>query len=100
MAAPTPVNAQITDAVTQANVKVVGEAPAMAMGNIYQAMAHSTGILYENAVAAQQQQNVDAQSATTQGVEEIYSVDTASTGMATDKILYGSLPTLPGGAKP
>ncbi|WP_422775098.1 RebB family R body protein, partial [Pseudomonas aeruginosa] len=57
MADPTAVNAQITDAVTQSNVKVVGEAPAMALGTIYQTMAHSTGILFENSVAAQQQQN-------------------------------------------
>ena len=34
MAIPTPVNGQITDAVTQANVKVLGDAPAMAMGAI------------------------------------------------------------------
>lgn len=40
----TPVNDQITDAVTQTNVKVIGEAPAMAMGNIYQTAAHSTGL--------------------------------------------------------
>ena len=32
MALPTPVNGMITDAVTQANVKVLGDAPAMAMG--------------------------------------------------------------------
>ena len=44
------VNSQITDAVTQSNVKVVAEAPAMAMGSIYQTMAHSTGILFENAL--------------------------------------------------
>jgi hypothetical protein len=31
MAIPAPVNGQITDAVTQANVKVLGDAPAMAM---------------------------------------------------------------------
>jgi hypothetical protein len=46
MALPTPVNGQITDAVTQANVKVLGDAPAMAMGAIYQSLAHSTGILF------------------------------------------------------
>lgn len=28
------VNAQITDSVTQVNTKVVGETPAMAMGNL------------------------------------------------------------------
>ncbi|MCO2331148.1 R body protein RebB-like protein, partial [Pseudomonas aeruginosa] len=36
MSFPTAVNDQITDAVTQSNVKVVGEAPAMALGTIYQ----------------------------------------------------------------
>ena len=53
MAIPTPVNGQITDAVTQSNVKVVGEAPAMALGSLYQTLAHSTGVLYENAVNSQ-----------------------------------------------
>ncbi|PAU63458.1 RebB family R body protein, partial [Pseudomonas indica] len=55
------VNEMITDAVTQSNVKVVAEAPAMAMGSIYQTMAHSTGILFQNAVSAQQQQNTLSQ---------------------------------------
>ena len=36
MAQPTEVNTQITDAVTQTNVKVLEEAPAQAMGEIYQ----------------------------------------------------------------
>ncbi len=54
MSFPTAVNNQITDAVTQSNVKVIGEAPAMALGSIFQTMAHSTGILFENSVAAQQ----------------------------------------------
>ena len=57
MSFPTTVNDQITDAVTQANVKVLAEAPAMAMGSMFQTMAHSTGILFQNAVSAQQQQN-------------------------------------------
>ncbi len=66
MAEPTLVNGQVTDAVTQANVKVLAEAPAMAMGSLYQALAHSTGILFENTVAAQQQVAITAQAATTQ----------------------------------
>ncbi len=36
VAAGVEVNAQITDSVTQANVKVIGGAPAMAMGSLYQ----------------------------------------------------------------
>ncbi len=53
MADQTPVNAQITDAVTQANVKVLGEAPAQAMALIYQTMAHSISLAMENAQQAQ-----------------------------------------------
>ncbi|WP_255252143.1 RebB family R body protein, partial [Pseudomonas aeruginosa] len=78
MSFPTAVNDQITDAVTQSNVKVVGEAPAMALGTIYQTMAHSTGILFENAVSAQQQQNALALAASNMGVMQIYSLDTAA----------------------
>jgi hypothetical protein len=86
MAFPTAVNDQITDAVTQSNVKVIGEAPAFAMGALYQSLAHSTGILFENAVAAQQQQNTLAQAATTQGIMQIYSIDTTAAAGATDKV--------------
>lgn len=72
MAQPTAVNSQITDAVTQTSVKVLGEAPAMALSSVYQSMAHSLGLMFQNAVAAQQQQNTLAQAATTQGVVLLY----------------------------
>ncbi|TXK82767.1 antirepresssor protein RebB [Rheinheimera tangshanensis] len=78
----TSVNEQITDAVTQSNVKVVPESPAIAMGTLYQSMAHSTGILFENAVSNQRQQDILAQAATTQGVKQIYSVDTMADALA------------------
>lgn len=80
------VNPMITDAVTQSNVKVVGESPAMALSTLYQSMAHSTGVLFENAVAAQQQQNILAQAATNQGVMQIYSLDTMAAAGATEKV--------------
>ncbi|MBE1160749.1 RebB family R body protein [Dyella acidiphila] len=86
MTFPTSVNNQITDAVTQSNVKVIGEAPAMAMGSIYQTMAHSTGILFENAVSAQQQQNTLSQAAANQGVMQIYTLDTTAAAGATEKV--------------
>ncbi|CAD7714918.1 hypothetical protein LMG31884_13670 [Xanthomonas hydrangeae] len=86
MAFPTAVNDQITDAVTQTNVKVIGEAPAMSMGTIYQRMAHSNGILFANAVAAQQQQNLLAQAATNQGVMQIYSLDTTASAADVEKV--------------
>ncbi|HEY2068061.1 MAG TPA: RebB family R body protein [Rhizomicrobium sp.] len=53
MGNPTAVNAQVTDAVTQTNVKVVGEAPAEAIAAETQAMAHSIGLAMENATATQ-----------------------------------------------
>ncbi len=81
------VNNQITDAVTQTNVKVLGEAPAIAMGNLYQATAQALSLAALNATNSQQQSNMTAQSATTMGVATLYSIDTASTGVATKEIL-------------
>lgn len=76
------VDPQITDAVTQANVKVLADAPAMAMGTIYQTLAHATGLQFMNAVNAQQQSNILQQAATTQGVIQLYSVGTMSDATA------------------
>jgi len=88
----TPLNGQITDAVTQANVKVLGDAPAMAMGSIFQSLAHSTGILYQNAVSAQQQNGITSQAATNQGILQIYSVDTMAGAVGTAKIAKSDVP--------
>lgn len=71
MAIPTAVNGQITDAVTQSNVKVLGEAPALALSSVYQSLTHSTGIAMENAVAQQQQAAVIAGAALTQCVSSL-----------------------------
>ncbi|KQZ59598.1 RebB family R body protein [Lysobacter sp. CCNWLW3] len=54
MADTTPVNSQITDAVTQTNVKVVAEAPAQAIAALYQVASHSAGLSLQNAVHSQQ----------------------------------------------
>ena len=53
MALDTPVNQQVTDAVTQTNVKVLGEAPAQSMALVYQSMAHSISLAMQNAQQAQ-----------------------------------------------
>lgn len=87
MAFPTSVNDQITDSVTQANVKVLGDAPAMAMGNLFQATSQALSNAAHNATTAQQQTNITAQAATTAGVALLYALDTASTGKATKAIL-------------
>ncbi len=86
MAFPTSVNDQITDSVTQVNTKVLGDAPAVAMGNLFQATAQALANAAHNATSSQQQTNITAQAATTMGVTTLYSIDTASTGIATTKI--------------
>ncbi|MHC6529271.1 MULTISPECIES: RebB family R body protein [unclassified Vibrio] len=87
MAFPTAVNDQVTDSVTQANVKVLGDAPAMSMGNLFQATSQALGNAAHNATMAQQQSAITAQAATTMGVTTLYSIDTATTGIATKDIL-------------
>lgn len=86
MAAPDSINPQFTNGVAQGNTKLLAESPAVAVSRIYETIAHSTGILFENAVAAQQQQNAEAQAATNQGVMQIYNLDTTASGAATQEI--------------
>ncbi|MCC2614990.1 RebB family R body protein [Aestuariibacter halophilus] len=83
---PTSVNSQITDSVTQANTKVLGDAPAVSMGNFMVATSQALSNAAHNATTAQQQSGITWQAATVQGVSTLYSVDTASTGVATSKI--------------
>lgn len=64
MAFPTAVNSQITDAVTQSNVKVLSESPAMALSNVYMVLSQAIGAAAQNAATSQQQNNVTAQAAT------------------------------------
>ena len=49
------VNPQVTDAVTQTNVKVLGESPAQSLSMLYQTMAHSLSLSKQNASSTQQQ---------------------------------------------
>ena len=53
MAEVTPVNGQITDAVTQGSVSVIGGAPAQAVAVACQSLAHSMSIAMTNAQQAQ-----------------------------------------------
>jgi len=57
MAIPTPVNGQITDAVTQTAVANIGAAPSNAAGNLANVAAQAFGLMMENAVTAQQSLN-------------------------------------------
>ncbi len=81
MAFPTAVNSQITDAVTQANVKVLGEAPAIAMGNLYQATSLALSNAAHNATMGQLNAALTAQAAFTQGITTLYSITATSWAM-------------------
>ncbi|KWV57562.1 glycerol-3-phosphate dehydrogenase [Bradyrhizobium macuxiense] len=69
MAFPTAVNSQITDSVTQADVQVLGDAPAIAMGNVYMAVAQALATAAQNATNAQQQNFALAQAVTTRCIQ-------------------------------
>jgi len=71
MAFPTSLNSQITDSVTQANVQVLGDAPAIAMGNVYQAVAQALVNAAHNATNAQQQNFTLAQAVTASCVQTL-----------------------------
>ncbi len=94
MADPTAVNDQITDSVTQSNVEVLANAPALALSHLYQSMAYSTGLSFQNAVSNQQRLNVIGQAAAIQGVNLLYSLPTAADGVATSKVNMSDLPTV------
>lgn len=68
------VNSQITDSITEVNTSILGHSPAIAMSTLYQATAQALGNAAHNATVAQQQGNILAQAATTQGVKMIYSI--------------------------
>jgi hypothetical protein len=86
MAFPTAVNSQITDSVTQTSAGL-GNAPAVAMGNLFVATSQALANAAHNATNAQQQSYVTTQAATTAAVSTLLALDTSSTGMATNKIL-------------
>ena len=93
MALETSLNSQITDAVTQANVKVLADSPALSLSNLYQMVSQSLGLSAQNAVMSQQQSNIIHQASTTQGVNLIYAVDTAAVADASEKISRADVPS-------
>ena len=63
------VNAQMTDSVTQVNTQVIGDAPAMAMGNLLVSTSHALSTGSHNVTASQQQGQMTMHAATVQGSE-------------------------------
>ncbi len=73
MAQPELVNGAVIDAVSATNTKVLAEAPAMAMGSLYQTVGNSVAMAAANSVYAQQQANVTCQAANTLGITKMFS---------------------------
>jgi len=86
MAFPTSVNSQITDSVSQVNTKVLGDSPAIAMGNLFVATSQALSNAAHNATNNQQQSYVTMQASTTQAVSTLLALDTASAGVATTEV--------------
>jgi hypothetical protein len=87
MAFPTAVNDQITDSISQANLKVIGDAPAMGLGSLFVATSQALSNAAHNATFNQQQSVTTSQTSNVQGLSTLYSLDTASTGFDTGLIL-------------
>jgi uncharacterized protein affecting Mg2+/Co2+ transport len=79
MAFPTAVNEQITDSVSQVNTKVLGDAPEVKLGELYQTTSQALANAAHGATSSQQQNVVTSQAATTTSTATLYSIDTAST---------------------
>jgi hypothetical protein len=71
------VNPQITDAVTQANPQVRGDAPGIDLGTLYQSIAQALANAAHDATSAQQNANTILHATTTQGIELLYGLHKA-----------------------
>lgn len=83
------VNEQITDSVTQVNTKVVGETPAMAMGNLLMSTSQALSNSAHNATNNQQQAGITIQAATVQGINSLMSTGSAVVARSAVNILSG-----------
>ena len=87
MAKDTPVNSQITDAVPQSNLAVLGNAPAQSMATAYQMLAQSAGVAMQNAVANQQNMNTIDSAIVSQGISMLFNLDGAADAGSTREML-------------
>ncbi|CAM3829437.1 MULTISPECIES: RebB family R body protein [Vibrio] len=83
----TQVNGQVTDSVTQVNTKVVGETPAMAMGNLLISTSHALSTGAHNVTSAQQQGQITMHAATIQGFNALMSVGGSIVGRTAEGII-------------
>ncbi len=90
MADPTLVNGQITDSVTQANVKVLADSPAHAVGMVYQVAGNVAGLSMQNAVSHQQSKSLIGTAVTTQGVNLLFCMPVAADARGTNELFSGN----------
>ena len=81
------VTSQITDTVTQANVKVLDDASAQAIATLYQVTAHTVGLSMQNATSAQQEMRIIQQAITTQCINSIISFEPAASARTSQQIM-------------
>ncbi|HBN6205823.1 MULTISPECIES: RebB family R body protein [Vibrio harveyi group] len=84
---PETVNENVTDSITQTNVSTVAETPTLAMSNFIMATNTALSNSNQNATIAQQQGQMLMQAATTQGVNAINTISSASISKAVESIL-------------
>jgi hypothetical protein len=86
MAYPTATNDQITDAITQTNVKVLGEAPTIAIANQILALSQAHSLMAYNAVNQQQQTQMISLSSTVDSIDQLATVSSEMLGDLATKV--------------
>ena len=90
MSADTFVNSQVTDAVAQVGVKVLGDAPAEAVGILYQQMAHAVGLALQNVISQQQHMYTINNAVTIAASKQMLATDPAAAAKASQELLGNS----------
>jgi hypothetical protein len=77
----------VTDSPTSTDndPQTLATAPAATLGKLYSTIGQALGNAAQNAVSSQQQGQVIAEAAMTQGIATLFSVDTAALGLAAKK---------------
>lgn len=82
-----PVNEQVTDSVTQVNSKVVGETPAMTMGNIILSSGQALSTSALNAASGLNHGSITMQAATIQGINSLVATGTSVLGRVSEEVV-------------
>ncbi|MZR31786.1 RebB family R body protein [Sneathiella litorea] len=84
------VNSQITGSIAQTNLSVLGDAPAEAMGILYQQMAHTIGLALQNVISQQQHSYSIHNAITIAASKQLLNSDPAAAAKASQELIAGS----------